>query len=58
MNPVIRDKSGGVHLTIYPRGQRKSGKSKTLTVYGVTVAQMVEIIAEAIKAKDQKRKAS
>lgn len=59
MSPVLRDiPTGGVYVTIVSRSPKKGRRrSKTLTVYHVTVDEMTEIVRSAIQANDSKRKA-
>lgn len=59
MAPVLRDNpTGGVYVTIVTRGPKKKGqrRSRTLTVYHVTVDEMTEIVRNAVVANDSKRK--
>lgn len=39
-----------MHVTIFPRGKRRKGSTKTLTVYETTVEQMAKIIRDAVAA--------
>lgn len=59
MSPVLRDNpTGGVYVTIVDRSPKKGRRrSKTITVYHVTVDEMTEIVRNAVVSNDSKRKA-
>ena len=46
MRPAVRDNAGGVYITV--RSRTGHGTSKTITVYRVTVPEMLRIIRRAV----------
>jgi hypothetical protein len=60
MTPIIREKptDDGVYITVRKRGQRT--ESKSITVYGATIEEMLDLIRQAIAGQParSKRKAS